>query len=290
MSQWSPSPTGLDRIFAKVPRKLLPGTLIWLHFRNLMTRAAVFDRNSSSDVSLTTIPTRLNKVHITIESIAAGKRKPRRIILWIDDPSKLDNLPKALLRQQRRGLEIRSSENFGPHTKYYPYVQQRSPDSATRLITADDDQIYDREWLLELERSARLYPDCVVAHRAHVRPPNLIEYQRWGPCLTGQQPSLHHFATGVSGVSYPSTVLDELRELGTGFIECAPRADDVWLHWVAVHIGIATVQCHSVPKVYRTVPNTQNVNLADANGWGGGNDEAIVRTQNFFARQASNPT
>ena len=45
--------------------------------------------------------------------------------------------------------------------------------------------------------------------------------------------SLAHFATGVSGVFYPMAMLRALAARGTEFMSRCPRADDIWLHWVA---------------------------------------------------------
>ncbi len=71
-------------------------------------------------VSLTSYGTRIGRVAYAIESIAAGTARPRRLVLWLDDPTRFAARPAALRRLERRGLEVRLTENLGPHTKYFP--------------------------------------------------------------------------------------------------------------------------------------------------------------------------
>ena len=100
-------------------------------------------------VSLTTYGTRIRWSHLAIESIARGSLTPSRTGLWLDDEAAFARLPRPLRRLRRRGLEIRLSENLGPHTKYFPFIE--ASDSFTGpLVTADDDTIYPRFWLERL--------------------------------------------------------------------------------------------------------------------------------------------
>ena len=46
-------------------------------------------------VSLTTIESRLKKVHITLRSVMNQSKKPEKIILWINDNDK-NKIPKSL--------------------------------------------------------------------------------------------------------------------------------------------------------------------------------------------------
>src|SRR5277367_2772247 len=69
-------------------------------------------------LSLTTHSRRIRTVHITLESIARGTMLPSRIILWLDDGALFNNLPVTIRRLQKRGLEVKLCNNYGPHTKY----------------------------------------------------------------------------------------------------------------------------------------------------------------------------
>ena len=81
-------------------------------------------------VSLTTYGKRSQKVYFAIESIANGDLRPSRLILWIDDEAFLNNPPATIQRLAKRGLEVKPCKNFGPHKKYYPYVESEEAFSA----------------------------------------------------------------------------------------------------------------------------------------------------------------
>ena len=82
-----------------------------------------FLRGGGPVVSLTTYGKRIGTVYLTIESIARGYTLPSRVILWLDEESVFDNLPVSLQNLRKRGLEIKLCKNYGPHKKYYPYVE-----------------------------------------------------------------------------------------------------------------------------------------------------------------------
>ena len=84
-----------------------------------------------------------------IESIAAGRTRPQRLILWLDDPLQYDHRPAALRRLEARGLEIRLTENWGSHKKYFPALSIALGDDLA-IATADDDTLYPRSWLTRM--------------------------------------------------------------------------------------------------------------------------------------------
>ena len=182
-------------------------------------------------VSLTTFGRRSERVHLTIESIAKGSVLPSRLILWIDDEALFHNLPSSISRLQKRGLEVKFCENFGPHTKYYPYVESQ-PAFGAPLVTADDDTLYPRYWLKKLIDANREFPDVVNCYAAHVIPlkgSGFTKYQDWKFC-NSTTPSFCHLAMGSMGVIYPAQFLMALKRAGTAFKSCCPKGDDLWLH------------------------------------------------------------
>ena len=106
---------------------------------------------ADANVSLTSFGKRISTVWQTIETIGAGRTRPRRLILWLDDAEALSDLPPSLRRLQARGLEILPCLNYGPHKKYFPYVNDILPSEPGRtLVTADDDVLYPANWLKDL--------------------------------------------------------------------------------------------------------------------------------------------
>lgn len=211
-------------------------------------------------VSLTSHGQRLRTVHHAIESIAMGSVKPTRLILVVDsaaDRARVDQL-SAIQRLRRRGLEILTSSPVGPHAKYYPYVA--SEDShPVPLVTADDDILYPPRWLESLLAAYQGQSDvihCFRAHRFVISEGKPALYASWPP-VSDCRPSYASFLTGVSGVIYPPSFLDELRERGEGFLQSAPKADDVWLNAVAVQAGYRVAQVGSMSEHFPVLIGTQ---------------------------------
>lgn len=250
-----------------------------MHWHNLHSRRPVIG-DLPLTVSLTTHGPRHALVHLAIESIARNHRRPQRFVLWLDDSAQFRNLPAALRRLQRRGLEIRLSQNYGPHTKYYPAVQDREL-SKLPLVTADDDILYPRGWLDALHdnhlRQPRLI-HCYRARRVDFDKQGFTPYNRW-PFARDTEPRLYYFATGVSGVIYPVEFLNQLARAGTGFADCCARADDVWLHIQALRGSFGVRQISEHKQHFLVVPWTRasalhRSNLVAANGETG-NDSQI---------------
>lgn len=229
--------------------------------------------DGDANVSLTSYGRRIGTVWKTIETIGAGTVRPRRIILWLDDIAAFTNPPTELQRLCARGLELRSCRDYGPHKKYYPYVCEIFPNEPERtLVTADDDVFYPPSWLEELLRAHR--PDEVTAFRARMRTD--APYRSWLTCTT-TEPSERVFATGVSGVAYPPTLLAALRERGDQFVDICPRADDFWLHYAAVATGVPIRQVRDTSVLWWAMPRTAAKGLWD--GDGAANDAIADRTR-----------
>ena len=244
--------------------------------RNRYAKAPVLG-SADALVSLTTYGSRLGTVAYVVESIAAGRRRPRRMILWLDDPDAYESRPESLRRLERRGLEVRLTQNYGPHTKYYPSLAGAIAEDLP-IVTADDDILYPRYWLNRLLVAASAYPDVVSCYRASVVATidaKMAPYTSWPRCKSTTA-SLAHFATGVSGVFYPMAMVHALAARGTEFISRCPRADDIWLHWVAIREGVLIRQIAPRARHFPYVPGTQEQTLVEENVHQGANDVRIA--------------
>jgi hypothetical protein len=194
-------------------------------------------------VSMTTYGSRSQTVYLAIESIANGDVRPSRLILWIDDEELLKNLPATIRRLQKRGLEVLWSKNYGPHKKYYPYVESADAFSVP-LVTSDDDMLYPKYWLKELVEANQQHPEnvnCFWAHVVTINESGIGRSQDWTQCDT-MHPSYRHIAAGVTGVIYPPAFLMTLKRAGTAFETSCPKADDIWLHVQALRSGHKVLQ------------------------------------------------
>jgi hypothetical protein len=232
-------------------------------------------------VSLTSYGNRVDTVHLAIESIARGRLLPSRLILWLDQEALFLNLPESLIRLERRGLEVRLSENYGPHTKYYPYLES-CRDFSQPLVTADDDILYPVYWLERLAQANAQRPDVINCYRARVialQAKGLAPYEDWHMCHS-TQPTIRHLATGVSGVIYSPQFLAVLKRAGPAFKSCCPKADDLWLHVQALRSGYQVRQFVKDFLDFPMIPGTQHMALQNSNRGepGAGNDRQAAMT------------
>lgn len=262
-------------------RRLGLSSLIALRIlsRRNLTSARPVTGEAPVCVSLTTYGKRLESVFITIESIGAGQVRPARLILWLDDAAAFTHPPEALQRLVSRGLEIKLTDNLGPHTKYHPYVTGES-DGVLALVTADDDIIYPRSWLKGLMAGHRRHPEDVICYRAWVigtENGTIAPYDSWRPCLSSQ-PNSRNFATGVSGVLYAPAMVEQIAAAGVSFMETCPAADDIWLHAIALRTGRKIRQLKTRPQHFPIIPGTQETGLAQSNFVGKRNDAQAAAT------------
>jgi hypothetical protein len=244
----------------------------WYGLRNRLSRRPVADPAGSADVMLTSFGTRLDRVHLVIESIAAGAARPRSLTLVVNRPEFRPG--PGLARLVARGLRLVPSEDLGPHKKYRPHLARATFERP--LVTADDDVFYPRRWLRDLLDVAGSHPGHVVAHRTHVimlRDGAIAPYLDW---RTNTSTAAHprHFATGIGGVLYPPAMLAALRR--SPFPEHCRHADDIWLHAVALRSGVSVRQVRPRPAEFRPVPGIAGSDLFDRNVIGGGNDAVIA--------------
>lgn len=251
--------------------------------RRMATASTSLTGDAPLVVSLTTYGRRADDVSLTIESIGAGRVRPRRLILWVDDEEIFQALQTRLASQIDRGLEIILTKNYGPHTKYFPALSSVLAVEDQVLVTADDDILYPVNWLERLVRAHAKDPQAVHCFRAHnvrVSGREILSYTTWQPVVRTPKTrnSPRTFATGVSGVIYPRTVLEALSRAGDDFTTKTPAADDVWLHMIAVQAGVRVHQIGLTPKHFPITPGSQESRLMDGNVGGDGNDRQIQAT------------
>ncbi|NQD68650.1 glycosyltransferase family 2 protein, partial [Bacillus haikouensis] len=124
-------------------------------------------RHTKVIVSLTSFPSRISTIWITIESLLRQTFKPDEIILWLAEEQfdGYDSLPTKLLRLQDKGLKIRFCDDLRSHKKYY-YTFQEYPDCI--VITVDDDVIYPTNTINALMEIHKKFPDSICCNRGHL--------------------------------------------------------------------------------------------------------------------------
>jgi hypothetical protein len=233
--------------------------------RNLVSRGPATG-SAPVVVSMTTYGDRIHTVSAALESIARGKVRPQRLLLWLESPEQFETLPESLRRLERRGLEILLTSNYGPHTKYYPYVESQERHTVP-LVTSDDDIIYPPDWLARLVAANQQHPEAISGHWVSIMGVSgrrVADYDTWVRAQdTAVRPT--NFALGVSGVIYPPAMLQELKRRGDSFLSVCPGADDIWLKWVAIRAGIPVRQVGPVPHHFPIIPGSQGQALMKTN-------------------------
>ena len=191
-------------------------------------------------ISLTSIPSRLSLVHLTIESVMRQTVKPDRIVLWLSKTYKAEefagfdweNLPLPLYDLQKRGLEIRFCEDTGSYRKLIHSIKQ-FPDDI--VITIDDDVFYHSDTIEKLYKAyLKNGPDFAYCGRSKIMgvtsKGDLEPYENWPLSYSSEDNGKNLFFTGTGGVLYPPGVLGEEVLKEEEFLKLAPHADDVWFN------------------------------------------------------------
>ena len=89
-------------------------------------------------ISLTSIPSRLSSLHLTIKSLLNQNISFEKVVLWLHRDLQ-DKLPPALRKLQGQRFDIRYSETIEPHRKLVEALKLH-PDRV--IVTCDDDMMY----------------------------------------------------------------------------------------------------------------------------------------------------
>lgn len=227
-------------------------------------------------VNLTSYRPRFPQLHFALKSLLRQDMKPDCVILWVS-PEDLPHLPGNVRALTKHGLEIRASENFGPHTKIIQALRE-FPDAY--LITVDDDIIYPPTLISSLvcgHDEARPAILCRRAHRIRLSDAGFAPYMSWDHNVQDErstEPSSDLMHLGVGGVFYPPGVLHADAIDVDQFRAISPRNDDLWLWWMGRRLDTPIKR---VPACIDLdyVPGTQEVGLLHTN-WDGGNDRQMA--------------
>ena len=272
---------GVTAFIRNLPYKLkITMSMIKLNLFNRISSKSMLSEHGPT-LSMTTYGVRFQTAHLSLEAIARGHLRPSRAVLFVDDRSLFDHPTKGLQRLLRRGLEIKLVENFGPHTKYYPFLELVE-DFDRPHATGDDDHIYPKWWLKKLSQSIENSPDQLHAYRAHRIRLNeegteALPYLEWAPGIT-THPSNLNFYTSSMGEIYGPNFLRIAKKRGREVLECCPKNDDLWLTSLAIEHEVPIAVVDGVNRTFPAIPASQQLTLETSNVFGGYNDVQIKAT------------
>ncbi|GLB53565.1 glycosyl transferase [Neptunitalea chrysea] len=213
-------------------------------------------------VSLTTIPYRLGKVHITIRSILVQDTPPEKIILWLHKDLQ-NSIPNSLKKLEGDIFEIRFSEISCPHLKL---VETLKLYNNKPIVTCDDDMIYPSHWLPTLYKAHIEHSATVIANFTRQ-----ITYNKEGVINPYKTWHYNHgedteklVPLGVGGVLYPPNSLYKEATNTKLFLTLCPKADDLWFKAMAL---LNNTMTYKLPETIDLIPVmfTQKVSLKKQN-------------------------
>lgn len=219
-------------------------------------------------VSLTSYPARLNKIHLVIRSLLHQKVRAEKIILYLGTDSKESDLSNKLLRLKKHGFVIKMGyPDIKPHKKYF-FAMQEYPKK--KVITVDDDLIYDENLIKDLTECQKNYPGCVCARRVNLITKNNLgqvnKYKDWKWEYTKiTEPSNSLLATGCGGILYPAGILPSETFNIENVKKYCLNTDDIWLKFMELEKGIKVVFSNSKTVHPLTIRHSQESSLMQSN-------------------------
>lgn len=220
-------------------------------------------------VSLTTIPTRIDKVPLVVACMMSQTLLPDKIVLNLDEKRREQyTISPELKLLQDRGLEIKFVRDIGPHTKYFHAIKENPNDI---VVTVDDDIIYDNLLVETLFKSYKEFPNAISANivvNYDLKKGEIVSSRKWAPQVRYGLGDKRAIAYGVGGVLYPPSILPKEAFYEEDIREYCLMADDIWLKAMEMLGKVNIVKAKNSDKLYRnliTVDGTQEIALSLTN-------------------------
>ncbi|SFR67927.1 zinc-binding alcohol dehydrogenase [Maribacter stanieri] len=233
-------------------------------------------------VSLTSIPSRLGTLHLTIRSILNQDVRPKKIILWLHHSLK-GEIPKKLAVLESDLFEIMYSDLTCSHRKLI-HSLELFPNEI--IVTCDDDMMYRCNWLRTLYEEHQTHPNKIIANQTryitYTNVGELQSYRSWVYIEGSKFNTSAVIPIGAEGVLYPPKTLSEKVTDSTLFLELAPKADDLWFKAMAHLEGTASIQAKNKAKTPIPIIGSQKQSLKKSNIGGDKNKTQWLAITNYF--------
>lgn len=235
-------------------------------------------------VSLTSFPARISRIWLVIETLLRQTQKPDKIILWLskDQFSSIESIPSRLLKQTKRGLEIRWVKgDIRSHKKYYYAISEFPNDF---IITVDDDVFYNSKILSNLIELSHIYPlaiCCNLASHVKVKDGDISPYLNWKIIIGQEKPNYEILPIGVGGILYPpNSLYKDVLNVDIFKKHCL-LADDIWLNVMARLQGTKVAKT-DYRSGYLPIININNSTLNSKNINEGLNDIQLKSIREYY--------
>ena len=218
---------------------------LWLRRCDL----GVLDRACASNprradviVTLTTLPSRIDRIDLTLKSLMRQTVSPQTIRLNVPRSSRREGTAyqiPAWLRE-RQSVRVERCDDLGPSTKLIPSLLDAMPDQ--RLLVVDDDRVYHPHFIEQMIARADAHPDVAIAASGWDAPVDLTDRPTtlvatiagWPPapikCTRVRHPREVDVMQGLSGYLVTPKFFD--RAAVADYTKAPAAAffvDDVWI-------------------------------------------------------------
>ncbi len=151
---------------------------IRLSQRSLKDWDDYWEKNSNEAdiiVCLTTIPSRLPHIELTLKSLLNQSRRPRRIRLHIPIFSRREQRPYIIpdWLKTLQSVEIVRCEDYGPATKLIPALSSLKPNQ--KILIVDDDMVYPPTLIDHFFQWSNKYPHIAIGSSGWIVPADLTD-------------------------------------------------------------------------------------------------------------------
>ncbi len=252
----------LIRIYRLLKYRIIDNPLLeyYCHVCSIIrktTGVTINKRSTLLIVSLTTIPERIDRVYLAVETLLQQSVKPDYLILWLSEVDFSDEYLKSknqatrrLLNQRNRGLKIEFCKDIRSYTKII-YTLKHYPEAI--VVSADDDLYYHKNWLKELYESYIKNPEYVHCHMARSikksTENSLLPHMQWLAHYDRfQGPSNNIFPYTGHGCLFPPGSLHPEVFNEKVFLKISPNHDDAWFKAMTLLNGVQTKRVKPIYK------------------------------------------
>lgn len=201
-------------------------------------------------VSLTSIPSRFDKLHLVLESLCRQSIRPQKIVLWLSNEHRNkefeylreNEIPKKILDFKSRGVEIIFTDDIGSFRKIIPALKAYPECS---IVTVDDDIIYKKNMLKILVDAHYKEPRAIVCLRSRtikkLSSSELLDYSKWKLNDNQKKKGLNIFFNTGAGTLFPPRIFSSEVLNTEAFLRLSPFSDDIWLNSMRILNNVETL-------------------------------------------------
>ncbi len=239
-------------------------------------------RDEKIVVSMTSHDERLQTVYLALKSIMIQTMKADEIVLYLANGSGDGEVKYENMLKEAGVKIIRGKEDIKCHKKYY-YAMQEYRDSV--IITADDDNIYDDNFISDLYDAHLANRDsiiCKIGDRIGYENGNVLPYILWNDSTPSVDPEYQICLKSAAGVLYPVGDYREFFLKIDLFTKLCEYNDDLWITACAQEMGVSIFNIganYSLP-----IRGTELNALWSDNGTAKRNDYYVNELRSYFKR------